>query len=140
MSEEIRKEKTMFNLSKCQKNANGELVAQTRDGRSVRILCTDRSGNGNVIGLVDYSDHEQIKCWFSSSGRREGYKSESGNDLMNIPVRHEGWVNVYFGLDQCLNFGYIVNTKEIADEAASGRGRIACIHVEFKEGEGLDQP
>lgn len=47
------------------------------------------------------------------------------------PERISGWINVY-----CHMCGDLYDTKEAAD-AGSMDGRIACIHVEFDEGDGL---
>lgn len=47
-----------------------------------------------------------------------------------LPVRHKRWVNFY---------AYTSNshsTKELADAAAT-KARIACIEIEFEEGQGL---
>ena len=57
------------------------------------------------------------------------------------PKEHDLWINVYrcekdwicFGED---SDGYPMSTKENADAAAKP-GRIACVNVKFKEGDGL---
>ncbi|MHB8744779.1 MAG: hypothetical protein ACYC9L_16940 [Sulfuricaulis sp.] len=57
-------------------------------------------------------------------------------DLIQAPQRHVRWVN-------CYNYrnsgGAAYATREEADFHADNLFRIACIRVEFTEGEGLDQ-
>lgn len=67
---------------------------QTRDGRKARIICTDaRLRDGRTIAaLVDMGDHES--GWqFLPSGQHDADREDS-IDLINIPVKREGWVSV----------------------------------------------
>jgi len=59
---------------------NYDLPVQTRDGRDVRILCTDAPGDYPVVGIVD----EDVRLW-----RIDGsYSSESGPlHLQNAPAK-----------------------------------------------------
>lgn len=61
--------------------------------------------------------------------------SDSQFNLRNVPERSECWVNVYRRTDGDLSF-VVKHTRKMADVHASP-GRIACVHVEFKEGDGL---
>ncbi|MBX3547488.1 hypothetical protein, partial [Chelatococcus sp.] len=61
-------------------------------------------------------------------------------DLINVPEKHELWVNVWKG--DCGNFFYSHHkTRADADGLAGSFGadnvRVACLHREFEEGEGL---
>lgn len=105
---------------------------QTRDGRSVRILCTDMEGGSDTVaGIVKDTDSgfETAESW-RPDGRY--FSDESPTDLVNVPERHEAWVNGYSD-GAC----FAHRTREDADENASHIRRIACIKVEFEEGEGL---
>ena len=74
---------------------------QTRDGRKVRILCTDRKGVGaySVIGLVSQdNDAESLTEWrIDGTG---GYHTASGvhfkeRELVNVPEKIKGWRNTW---------------------------------------------
>jgi len=51
-----------------------------------------------------------------------------GAALVNTPIKHKRWVNIYPST--------VHATREEADSGAA-RNRIACIEVEFEEGEGF---
>ena len=52
--------------------------------------------------------------------------------VRKAPVRHKRWVNIY--RNQFTYYPHL--TKEAADKGAS-TNRIACIPIEYEEGEGL---
>ena len=64
----------------------------TRDGRKARIVCFDAKGCYPIIALTAELDNTEdiTKC------TEEGISSYHKNDdLMMLPEKHEGWVNVY---------------------------------------------
>lgn len=106
---------------------------QTRDGRKVRILCTDAVDTAGfcVIGLVHCDDGtEQIECW-----TREGRLYIGGSSVRDlVQVKQKGWVNIYplpLSHDRfAAECSYLYKTREQADAGAK-KGRIACVEVEF---------
>lgn len=48
------------------------------------------------------------------------------------PQTHVRWMNVY----PCMEYGTLHMTEKEADQAATGI-RIACIRIEYEDGEGL---
>lgn len=70
---------------------------QTRDGRAVRILCTDAKSPQSVIGLVADPDGKEHNTSWQANGLWGYGDSHSSSDLINVPIKHklEGWVNVY---------------------------------------------
>ena len=78
-----------------QKAKEGRPVC-TRDGRKVRIACFDKKGLRAIVGLVDDGDKETLML-YDEAGRSIGDVSEF--DLMMLPEKKEGWVNVYKGID-----------------------------------------
>lgn len=112
---------------------------QTRNGKKVRIYCTDASGPYSVHGAV-WS--EQAKEWDICTWTKEGkYNDETEDnsdwfyDLVEVKPRihRERWVNVY--RDKTLGFYY---SKESADKTAES-DRMACVKIviDCEEGEGL---
>ena len=106
---------------------------QTRDGRPARIVCTDATGVLPIVALVDDGGAE-IVIRYHPTGRRQDVRAQRDDDLINIPERHVRWFNIYLGRLCCDGYGY--TTKEEADQQ-EGLGRIACVRIEFEEGEGL---
>jgi hypothetical protein len=91
---------------------------QTRDGRAVRILCTNAKNRSNpVIGLIDAGDRESLVEW-RSDGRYFG-NTESECDLVNVPTKRTVWVTVDTrpGDGQ---IGYVFASKESAEDFTRG--------------------
>lgn len=102
-----------FNLEEYLKNPNKKVV--TRDGRNVKIHCTDYIvGFGPIIAKVEGNNFSQM---FYSDGRASRCE-ESSYDLFFVPEKHEGWMNVYRDRDTgATSFGAILYTsREEAEE------------------------
>lgn len=66
----------------------------TRSGKPVRIICFDVKGAKHpIIALVKEDGYERV-CSYMPDGRRFEEEKEWSDDLMMIPERKEGWVNV----------------------------------------------
>ena len=66
---------------------------RTKDGRAVRVLCTDGPGVYQVIGLVD----GECRAWSWTLGGIQNTGTTGPCDLENVPQRIQRgyWVNVY---------------------------------------------
>lgn len=120
-----------FSLGEYLKNPSIKVV--TRDGRNVRIKCTDAKGDCPVIGLIDCEDTE-ISMSFTEKGRLGVDFCDSLIDLFFDTKKHEGWMNLYkrdFGLVQ----GDLVRDSEEAAKkiAAGDEDYITTIKVEWEE-------
>ena len=81
-----------FSLEEYLKNPNREVV--TRDGRKVRIICTDRKGDTPIIALVhNAKEGREYGYAFYSDGK---FFRDAGDklDLFFAPEKHEGWINL----------------------------------------------
>ncbi len=121
-----------FNLEEYLKNPSRKVV--TRDGRNVRIRCTDRKSEEQpIVALVSSltEDSEYVGTY-----RKDGIWSTSGCaselDLFFAPEKHEGWVNLYKDNDNVYASMDIFKTKEKA-EALSCSSCIATVKVEWEE-------
>ena len=121
-----------FNLDEYLGNPTRPIV--TRDGRSVRIICTNRlDENYPVIALVNNEYTE--KCYsYSEFGKI--YKFANGDcelDLFFAPQKKEGWINL-FKVNSATTTGEVYNTEE---EAKSSKGDrfdyISTIKIEWEE-------
>lgn len=101
-----------FNLEEYLKNPNKKVV--TRDGRSVRIICTDRvSEQGYPLLALVMTDGNECVWTYNTYG--EFYTSNTNHalDLFFAPEKHEGWVNIYKHNDgHYEGDGNIYNTEE----------------------------
>lgn len=102
---------------------------RTRDGREVRIYAVDGEGVYPVHGSI-----LEDGLWCPNQWKPDGNFTLSGgshpSDLIEVKHKHVWWVNMYS--NQAV--GYF--SKEKADLMASA-SRLACIRIEFEEGEGL---
>lgn len=121
-----------FDLQEYLKNPNLKVV--TRDGRSVRIVCTNRlDENYPVIALVNNEFTE--KCYsYSEFGKI--YKFANGDcelDLLFAPEKKEGWINL-FKVNSATTTGEVYNTEEEAKSAiAKSLVYISTVKVEWEE-------
>lgn len=82
-----------FNLEEYLKDPNKKVV--TRNGRNVRIICTDRKGTEySVVALCTISNVSE-DCYFYLPNGRMYLSADSCLDLFFAPEKHEGWVNLY---------------------------------------------
>lgn len=97
-----------FNLEEYLKNPKRKLV--TRDGNAVRIICTDRKGNdASMIALVMRDGKESVIS-YHSNGKICADDFVRSTDLFFVPMKHEGWVNLYRRTN-----GTIITAPEIFD-------------------------
>ena len=123
-----------FSLEEYLKNPNREVV--TRDGKKVRIVCTDRAGlNAKpIVALITSPNgYENIKSFWEDGIETRGVE-ENRNDLFFVPTKHEGWMNLYkksFGLV----IGDLVRDSEEESKkiAAGDEDYITTIKVEWEE-------
>jgi hypothetical protein len=104
---------------------------RTRDGREVKLLMTDAGSNRPVIGAFQHEDGTWVPCAWLSNGQYAPFDNYCSNfDLVEVKTKHVRWLNCYEDAQAA--------TREEADRLVSKFARrIACIRVEFEEGEGL---
>ena len=114
-----------FNLEEYLANPSRKVV--TRDGRKVRIICTDAKGICPVVGLVAYENYE-LAFNVMKDGRIDGIL-----DLFFAPEKHEGWINVYkSGFSWSLGTN-IWPTEEEAKEWIGAADYVTTIKIEWEE-------
>ena len=120
-----------FNLDEYLKDPNREII--TRDGKSVRILCTDRKHPTRpIIALVQidkckeaYSSYTEDGSWVDSTSRP--------NDLFFASEKHEGWVNMYKIRSGGVQIGQIYSSKEEAEMGRKDANYISTAKIEWEE-------
>ena len=123
-----------FNLQEYLAHPERRMV--TRDGRKVRIVCTDRTGlNAKpVVALITLPNGDEVIKTFWDNGI-ETAGSEDKNDLFFAPEKHEGWININKYPDGVRDTnGIIYHTKsDVPDMAPVGVQRVATIKIEWEE-------
>ena len=122
-----------FNLEEYLKDPNKKVV--TRDGRNVRIICTDRKGTEDtVLALCLMSDGSE-NCYCYLPNGKVYLSADSCLDLFFAPEKHEGWVNLY-NLSEGPYLGSVYSSKEVAEAMSKKCGLhpyVATIKIEWEE-------
>ena len=115
-----------FNLEEYLKNPDRKIV--TRDGRPVRIICTDAKGICPVVGLVAYENYE-LAFNVMKDGRIDGIL-----DLFFAPEKHEGYVNVYKGGNrEYFTLGAMIYDRKEDAEECRVEDCVATVKIEWEE-------
>ena len=120
-----------FNLDEYLKNPSQKVV--TRDGRAVRIICTDMKNEDDykIVTLVQKKDGGEVILCYRKSGRDKYYPDF---DLFFDTVKKEGWINLF--KDEELPFinGDVYESEKKAKEEAIGEtDYVATIKIEWEE-------
>ena len=116
-----------FSLEEYLKKPSRKVV--TKDGDSVRIICTDLYGEKPIITKIEGCEYSYP---FYEDGRFLSYGEPSHLDLFFAPEIHEGWVNVYQE-DNLLRCGNVYDTKSEAEQHGSYVKRLATSKIEWEE-------
>ena len=124
-----------FNLEEYLKNPSQKVV--TRNGRKVRIICTDVRSTFPVIALVERFNSEVDDAFSYTKDGRFLTTETDERDLFFAPEKHEGWLNIYRS-DEC---GFYMRgkspykSKEKADKVAKANPKtfFTTIKVEWEE-------
>ena len=121
-----------FNLEEYKKNPNRRVI--TRDGKSVRIVCTDMIGTSYPVLAICRVDATH-DCYYSYTlNGKHNLGVESRLDLFFAPEKHEGWINLY-KINSNVSPGPLTyNTKKEAESATGNRpDYISTIKIEWEE-------
>ena len=118
-----------FNLEEYLKDPSQKVV--TRDGREVRIICTDAKGDEPIVALLYNKNRDEENVY---TYNRDGYfydNNDSCLDLFFASTKREGWVNIY----KDNNTTYIGDVYPNEKEAKKSKmyGYITTIKIEWEE-------
>ena len=115
-----------FNLEEYLKNPSKKVV--TRDGRPVKIYCTNFASDQPIIATMG---DEEYSYSFSKDGRFMRGMYKSCHDLFFALEKHEGWVNIYLGP---ITGVVVYKTEEDAKHGANANAKvIATVKIEWEE-------
>lgn len=113
--------------------ANPSKRVATRDGRKVRIICTDRLSKYPICALVNDGDGEE----YYHSYKVDGTHSQFGNscdDLFFAPRKIEGWVAIYKADSNRKSSELIYESKDYAERAGKcNKNYITVAKIEWEE-------
>ena len=120
-----------FSLEKYLEKPNRKVV--TRDGRSVRIICTNAKGNFPVVALVEIYNGAENVFRVEENGHFY-YDTEDSRDLFFAPEKKSAWINLY-KMNSIISPGpRAYDTKEDAESAAGDKSYyIATTKIEWEE-------
>ena len=108
----------------------------TRDGRKARIICFDAKGDKPIIALVEMGTAETPNN-YPIDGKAVSAK-EASCDLMMLPEKKEGWINVYRDCDgaNITKDDNIYSSKEAAIASAQiidGKSYVTTTKINWEE-------
>ena len=123
-----------FNLEEYKKNPNRKVI--TRDGRSVRILCTDRKGTEYLVIALCTMSNGSEDCYFYFPNGRMYLSADSCMDLFFAPEKKEGWLNLYKDENGRVAIGTVYpieSEKDAKMESKSIKDYVATCKIEWEE-------
>lgn len=113
--------------------AHPERKVVTRDGRPVRIICTDRKGLNvkPIVALITLPNCDEIVKCFGADGI-DTAGSEDKNDLFFFPSKYERWINIY-GNSIYYPGTKMYNTEQEAKEMRGTDAYVATVKIEWME-------
>ena len=122
-----------FNLEEYLKNPSRKVI--TRDGRKVRIICTDREDSiYPIVALIkDDKRESEILVFYTKDGIPAEY-NEAYYTLFFAPEKKSAWINLY-KMNSIISPGpRVYDTKEEAESAAGDKSYyISTIKIEWEE-------
>lgn len=118
-----------FNIEEYKKNPNRKVI--TRDGKSVRIVCTDMIGTYTVVAICKMNPI--CECCYSYTDDGKLHVIEDTHlDLFFAPEKHTAWINIYKSEDGIYaNSGLYESEKEALENSYSLK-RATC-KIEWEE-------
>lgn len=116
--------------------ANSSKKVVTRDGRAVKIICTDAKGNFPVIGLIADDASSESPHSFTKNGKywnNQNERADSPLDLFFASEKHERWINLYKIGSEGYSLGANIYIDKEHAETVAGRNCVATIKIEWEE-------
>ena len=118
-----------FSLDEYLKNPSKKVV--TRNGRKVRIICTDAKLESTpILALADQGDGDKEALVPYTKDGKFLSDIDANCDLFFATEKHEGWVNIYSGSKKF--GGEIYYTENDAKNSASA-SVVATVKIEWEE-------
>ena len=123
-----------FSLEEYLKNQSQKIV--TRDGRQVRIICTDaKYGKCPVVGLVFNKEQGEEEAYNFMENGKFFPDQDWFLDLFFAPTKREGWINIYRCKNDTRTIGCLFKSEEEANFHKYDKNSvyIKTIKIEWEE-------
>ena len=111
----------------------------TRSRNKARIICFDRKDEDNqypIVALIQEDWRESVS-FFSEDGHAAPNGIETSIDLMMLPEKHEGWVNIYETdndkFSAVTGSSYLYKTEKEAKIEADPDTVLATVKIEWED-------
>ena len=123
-----------FNLQEYLANPSQKIM--TRDGRKVRILCTNAKNEFPIIALIS-NDNKEVLMDYNNNGK-VSLDEITDFDLFFAPTKREGYINIYCniyyeGSDKDRNTGKNIFSSEEEAKEHKDLGYITTIKIKWEE-------
>ena len=118
-----------FNLEEYLANPLRKVV--TRDGKNIRIICTDCHDDYPIIALLSGKDGSESIFQYTKHGTIFNDQSDEF-DLFFASEKKEGWVNIYKN-ERDHYFGKFIYPKKTDAKAVADSTCIATVKIEWEE-------
>lgn len=121
-----------FDLEEYLENPNRKVI--TRDGRNVRIICTDKRKDDYPILALCSMDNGSEHCYSYLPNGKRYLIEDSSVDLFFAPGKHEGWVNLYKDGDKvAIGTVYPFKSEKSAKMASEDKDYVATCKITWEE-------
>lgn len=120
-----------FNLEEYLKNSSKKVI--TRNGKAVKIHCTDYIGAQHIIAKIE---NYRYSTSFYNDGKYCSDKSVSPLDLFFAPEKHEGWINIFKSSNDIAFLGQsriFESKKDAKKERKDCECYVATVKIEWEE-------
>lgn len=102
----------------------------TRDGRKARIICFDAKCNKPIAALI-YDCNKETVFQYLENGRFFVDQIDK-YDLMMLPQKKEGWINIYKDFEDTVCCAYLTKEDALKNRSIED-GYITTIKIEWEE-------
>lgn len=114
---------------------NPNKPCETKDGRPVRILCTDKKGAHPIVALVPFKNGVQAESILSYDTEGRWCAGNNALDLVNVVERTSQWRNLW----KKPGTSYDYDTREEAERTSlTLNKRIGLLELRYEDGSLVD--
>lgn len=119
-----------FNLQKYLANPSQKVM--TRNGKEVRIVCTNAKNDFPIIALISIDDKETLMDYNNNGELSPDEMTDF--DLFFSSIKKEGWINIFRDNNGTYTSISIYQTKDEAEEVGKKSNNYISTHkIEWEE-------
>ena len=119
-----------FNLQEYLANPSQKVI--TRNGKEVRIICTNAKNDFPIIALISIDDKETLMDYNNNGELSPDEMTDF--DLFFVPTKKEGWINIFKDNNGTYTSISIYQKKDEAEEVGKESNYYISTHkIEWEE-------